>query len=88
MRAVGGGVGSRRGFLRWGMAVGGVVALGIAQMGARLRGHDHDHPSSTGAEPFELPPFHYGPRIGEPGYDARVAELFRDRGLPQNPSSY
>jgi len=88
MRAVSEGTGSRRGFLRWGMALGGVLAVGIAQVNARLRGHHQGHPSHAGVEPFELPPFHYGPRIGEPGYEVRVAALFQDRGLPTNPSSY
>lgn len=79
--------GSRRGFLKWSVALGGLLAAGVSQVSARILG-GHGHQGAHGAAPFELPPFHYGPRMGEPGYDARVAELFSGKGLPRNPSSY
>lgn len=77
---------SRRGFLTWGAVMGGLLATAVWPL-RKIGLGAVTHPSH-GAEPHELPEFYYGPRIGEPGYEERVAKLFEGRDLPGHPTSY
>lgn len=77
---------TRRGFFTWGAVVGGLL-VAAAWPRRKIGGGAATHPSHE-TEPYELPEFHYGPRIGEAGYDERVARLFESKGLPLNPTSY
>jgi hypothetical protein len=77
--------GSRRRFLGWAAAAGGLAA-GLARL-ARGNANRDAHAPHAG-EPLVMPPLYPGPRIGEPGYAQRVATLFTRPDLPTEPSSY
>lgn len=58
------------------LALGGVVAVGASVTGMSLRGAaaKAGKPQPQGMSPRDLP---RKPCIGEPGYEDRVAELFK-----------